>query len=118
MVLEFTQVISFSWFDSRLEFTNLHNGTLNMVKDGLETQVWNPHDHVVHENALIGKLFTNGMDLYIKATTPPMKMDLSDAFEDRRYDSKNNIMTARQRIRGSYDCMFQLKTFPFDTQIC
>ena len=118
MVVEMTQVIAFSWFDSRLEFTNLRNGTLNRVNDGLEKQIWNPFDHVVQENVLIGKLFCNDMMLYIEANTPPIGMDISDAFEDRRYDSSTNTITATQRSKGSYDCTFQLKTFPFDTQTC
>ena len=118
MVLELTQTIAFSWFDSRLEFTNLHNGTLNMINDGLESQVWTPFDQMVYENALIGKFSASEMELHIKANTPPMEMDLSDAFEDRRYDSRFNAITATQRIRGLYDCMFQLKKFPFDTQTC
>ena len=118
MVLELTQTIALSWFDSRLEFTNLHNGTLNMVRDGLEKEVWTPFDHVVHENALIGKLFTSDMKLYIEANTPRMEMDPFDAFEDRRYDSSRNTITATQRSKGSYACVFQLKPFPFDTQSC
>ena len=118
MVLELTQVISFSWFDSRLEFTNLHNGTLNMVNEELKKQVWTPFDHVVQENALIGKLFRNDMKLYIEANTPRIAMDPFDAFEDRRYDSTSNAIFATQRSKGSYSCVFQLKTFPFDTQSC
>ena len=118
MVLELTQNIALSWFDSRLEFTNLHNGALNVVNYGLEKQVWTPFDHMVYENALIGKISASEMELYIEATTPPMDMDPSDAFEDRRYDSRSNTITATRRIRGLYDCMFQLTKFPFDTQTC
>ena len=118
MVLEMTQVIAFTWHDDRLTFTNLRNGISNMVSDGLERQVWTPFDRVVHEQALIGKLFTNDMELYIEGNKPPIEMDSFDAFEDRLYDSRNNSMTAMQRSRGSYDCNFELEKFPFDTQIC
>ena len=73
MVLEMTQIIAFSWYDTRLKFTNLRIGTSNMVSDGLERQVWTPFDHVLHEKALIGKLFTKDMELYVEGNKPPLK---------------------------------------------
>ena len=118
MILEFTQVIAFSWFDERLTFTNLRNGKLNRVSDGLEKRVWTPFDFVIHEKELIGKLFTSDLELFIEGKEPPIGMDSSDEFEDRLYDGSRNIMTARRRVRGSYDCKFRLRTFPFDTQTC
>ena len=118
MMVELTTVVYMQWYDHRLTFTNLRYEQKHLISDVISKQIWTPFDRLVHERALIGKTFLDRMQVYIKAKEPPMNMDKTDAIEDRLFDGSKNIIIARHRARSSYDCTFELRYFPFDTQIC
>ena len=118
MEVVFTSQISMQWHDERLIFTNLRNATKHLISDSTENVIWNPFHYVSKEEVLIGKLHTDKQELYIETKHPPLAMDAGNAYEDSVFDSKMVDITYSIRTRGSYDCKFQLKRFPFDIQKC
>ena len=118
MVIELTNVVIMQWYDGRLSYTNLRNRTNHLISDDTAKQVWTPLNRLVHEKALIGRTHIGESKLYIQEEESSASMDASNAFEDRLFHGSNNILLARQRARLTYDCTFELRSFPFDTQIC
>jgi hypothetical protein len=118
MEVELTILISMKWYDRRLLLTNLKKGKKHLISDEISKKLWNPLEHLVHENALSGKIFFNKKEMYIETKASSTHMDIADAYEDKMFDGYSNSIVGKQRSRGSYACIFQLKKFPFDSQNC
>ena len=120
MAMEVTVKITMKWADGRLKFTNLPNHTKSLVPTKTAEQLWLPLDHMVHDNAMIGKIYSykKHRTLSIQASTSPMPMDIGDPFENKHFDSFQNILELKQRYKIQYICKFYLKMFPFDNQNC
>ena len=120
MVMEVTVKITMKWADGRLKFTNLPNRTKSLVPTKTVEQLWLPLDHVIHDNAMIGKIYKDKRHrtLSIEALTSPMPMDIADPFENKNFDSFQSVLELKQRFRIQYICTFYLKMFPFDEQSC
>ena len=120
MVMEVTVKITMKWADGRLKFTNLLNHTKSLVPTKTVEKLWLLLDYMVHDTAIIGKRYSYTKDrtLSIQASTSPMPMDIVDPFENKHFDSFQNILELKQRYRIQYICTFYLKRFPFDEQNC
>ena len=97
MVVELTSLVSMKWYDGRLTFTNLDNSTKNLISIEEAKKIWTPLDHVIHDSALIGKIFLDQKHLSIEARSSPKNMDAADAYEDRLFDGDENMIEAKQR---------------------
>lgn len=118
MMVELTTLVSMKWYDGRLKFKNLNNTTKHLFPNKIAKKIWNPLDHVVHERALIGKIFLGKKQISVETETATIHMDAEDAYENRLFDGYDNIIEETQRTRIHHDCTFDLTKFPFDTQHC
>ena len=119
MLVELTVEIIMTWKDTRLMFANLKPGKKNPISDQVVEQLWLPLDNIIHENAIIGKIYSDGMrKVNIIKTSNPAPLTGFEIYEEHMYEGSENELEMSQRFRIEYNCLFKLKKFPFDEQEC
>ena len=118
MVVTSTIEVVLRWFDDRLLFENLFPDKDNLVPFESTKQLWTPLNNLVHENAIVGKItHDNEYELKIIPTIA-QDFDASKTTEDRLFAGSDNRLELYQRMKIAYNCVFKVKTFPFDVQNC
>ena len=118
MIVVLTIKVKMKWFDERLEFSNPMINQSNSVPDKIVGKIWKPLDNLIHENAIIGEIKRDeNLKLEVKATTPEM-MDVTLGREDRLFNGSKNLLQATQRMKISYNCIFDVRNFPYDEKRC
>ena len=119
MLMGLTMEIRMRWNDPRLTFANVVPGKKNPVPDETVGKLWLPMDHVIHDNAVIGRIFRDTVrNTFILPTADPIPLTGFEKFEEHLYSGEYNAIEMSQRFRIQYDCMFDLEKFPFDSQMC
>ena len=120
MLIELTVKIDLKWTDGRLRFSNLWPNKRSAIPLEMGKKLWIPFDYIIHDNAVIGKLYAkdDSRELSTRAQAAPIPMDPMDLYENRLYNGDENYMKISQRFRIEYQCIFNFKKFPFDTQFC
>ena len=118
MVITVTLEIRLQWYDQRLEFNNLKVNEDTLISNENAKQLWNPLRDLIHENAVIGEV-TSDSDYDVKIhPLLPEDLDVSKSQENRVFNGSYNPLKQYQRFRIKYNCLFDVKNFPFDGQNC
>ena len=59
MLVGLTMEIKMRWKDSRVMFANLNKNQKNPVQEEVIDKLWLPLDNIIHENAVIGKVYSD-----------------------------------------------------------
>ena len=119
MLVGLTVKIKMRWKDSRLTFANLNQKKKNPVPEEIVNRLWIPLDNVIHENAVIGKIYQDdSRRVFVIPSADPVLPTSFEKYEEYLYDGEENAMEVAQRFRIEYDCVFVLEKFPFDRQKC
>ena len=118
MTVTLTLEIHLLWRDRRLTFTNPKVNKTNLIPAETSQKLWNPLLELVHENAVIGEiLYTEDSTVKLHATVPE-ELDPSKAVENRMFSGSHNPLELTQRMKVKYNCLFNVRNFPFDVNNC
>jgi len=112
--------ITLKWFDSRLTFTNLQNGTdfKNKIGKSEREMIWIPQ--LLISNSLDLKfLELSGLSSLTVEQLGPFEFNsLAEATERRMYKGNENFLVYRNAYEIELHCDFNLYSYPFDHQYC
>lgn len=124
---ELTYIITLSWVDSQVTYLNLldKENVSSSVKD-LSTAkglIWTPISKLIHPNSIIGTLFfEEDKELKVSLLNSPTTVNkgkISDnSIEEAQYGGEKGTLSINLKLRGTYNCRFDLFRFPFDVQLC
>ena len=118
MMNVFTLELDLKWHDNRLKFSNPTKNTENMVTAEEAQKIWTPLQDIIHENAIVGNIE------YDKATVIkliPIQAEQGNPAHSREnvlFNGTYNPLKLRQRMKVKYDCVFDVRKFPFDRKNC
>ena len=111
--------IALEWFDARLSFSNLNDGTLtNLAAPEKILEVWIPPliFNNTKQNIMIGRDDTAG--LFINKMGKHTMADISSVNENFYFEGSENLLIYRMDFELTCNCIFQLTKYPFDKQTC
>jgi hypothetical protein len=112
--------ITLKWFDSRLTFTNLQNGTdfKNKIGKVEKEMIWIPQ--LLISNSLdLKSIELNGISsLTIEPLGNYSLNSLEETNQIRLYKGTENYLVYRNTYEIELHCDFDLSNYPFDTQHC
>lgn len=111
--------ITMEWFDSRLTYKNIFDNYLtNLVKEENKAQIWLLE--LVFNNTNKDVMTTNGPNsaLFINKQGNPTNAPITNINEDFYYKGSENKLVLTIGHDLTFQCDFQLKHYPFDTQRC
>ena len=124
MLVGLTIEVKIKWRDPRLEFVHLFDkkediGISKKLSLKMVGKLWLPLKHVIHDNAVIGKIEKDEkLIVGIKALSVPKPDDISINLEEISFDGSKNDLVMVQRFKLTYRCNFNVLYFPFDNQSC
>ena len=118
MVVELTIKLRMKWLDKRLSFCNAMFNKSNAIPEETTKKLWLPLDNIIHENAIIGEIIEDGIKDVSFESKIAEPMDVGRTNEDLFYSGSNNILQIMQRFKIKYSCVFRVKYFPFDGDVC
>ena len=115
--------MSLRWHDRRLLFTDLNNRTnLNLLTPLQNQLIWKPR--LMYINALGSATdddFLKGSTLALIKQSVEIDYDgaltLTLSRESRLFSGSENSLELSKKITQNYPCQFNLKFYPFDTQV-
>ena len=117
MEVTLTIAMRIKWYDKRLTFFNLITNKNNFISNEKSSQIWTPLRDIIHENAIIGEM-TNGFHSVKPHPSLPEDVDDTIAIENRSFNGSSNALELTHFIKVKYNCIFNVKNFPFDSQTC
>ena len=118
MIITLTMEISIMWNDKRLKFTNPSIKKGSIIPSEVADQLWTPFRNLVHENAILGEIiYDTHSNLKLMSHFPEVP-DASNAIENRLFNGSRNSLEITQMMKIKYNCIFDVKKFPFDTENC
>ena len=118
MIVTLTLEIQIKWVDSRLNYINPEFGKTNAIPHTISQDLWNPLQDLVHENAIIGEIIHENRNSFELRAEIPEDIDPGKPVENRIFSGLNNSLELRQRMKVKYNCVFDVKKFPYDGQDC
>ena len=119
MLMGVTINVGMRWKDLRLSYRNLVPGVPNLVSDDDSRKLWQPLDLTVHENAIVGRIRTDGnriVSVFSNTTEPTT--NIYSSYEDLIIRGEESWVNITQRFRIDYTCIYDLAKYPFDHQQC
>ena len=120
--------IRMRWIDPRLDFKDMFPKERKVLDHNTTQKLWIPLDHVIHENAIIGRIrrdtprqmYVNVMSNVSETSSAnaSIKLNPYSNHEHVWYDGSSSELEVRQRFRITYNCTYQLVSYPFDEQRC
>ena len=118
MIVTLTMEIKIQWYDKRLTFSNPIVNKDNIIPPEMAEKVWSPLRDLIHENAIIGEVTYEGDHKIRLLPNISENIEASAAIENRLFNGSFNLLELSQRVRIKYNCIFDVKRFPFDGQNC
>ena len=118
MIVSLTTKTRITWYDGRIRVFNPTIGKANIVPRELVDQMWTPLIDLEHENAILGEIIYDKADIAIFQAYVPEKSDASKPVENRIFDGSLNAFEISPRMKIRYNCLFDIKNFPFDDNQC
>ena len=80
--------------------------------------MWTPFRSLVHDNAILGEIIHDSQKNMRLISQIAENPDASKVIEDRIYNGSQNSLELTQRLKIKYNCIFDVKKFPFDGENC
>lgn len=116
--------IEIFWVDERLSYFNMAgHSEKHLVRDlsiDFLDSLWNPLTLLHHENSDTGSVFidSSSMQLKVNISNKPTTISPERSFEKLEYKGDQGVLQQSIKMKGVYDCKFDLYRFPFDQQEC
>ena len=107
-----------TWYDERLTFSNPNLRKDNLISRAQGNLIWRPTRDLIYENAIIGEIEYAPYRVIRIIPVISENMDASKSIENRLFNGTKNPLEMTVRMRIKYNCIFDAKQFPFDTQSC
>ena len=118
MMAVFTLELDMNWKDNRLKFSNPRKNMENIIKVDQAKNLWTPLQDVVHENAIVGNVEYDKAKVIQLVPIQEEPGSMSHSRETVLFNGSYNPLKLRQRMKVKYDCVFDVRKFPFDGQNC
>ena len=117
------------WYDSRIKFRNLKLDRSNLLVKNEIDQIWTPQLLFLGSNGIgfveagqntVGqseKFIATGY-VGIERKGIPRSNDLKEIDEDQIFEGIENPLLMKNYITANLDCTFDLRMYPFDSQVC
>ena len=118
--LKNTMTITRTWFDRRLTYHNLKEGKRsNVLSDESKESIWYPN--IVFENIDPSKTSvdrTHEYQIIRHKDAIPIDAPKSDLMNINIFKGSENKLEYSAQFTYSWKCTYDLRMYPFDTQIC
>ena len=118
MMVGLTLKIRMKWHDGRLTFWNPNTNHDNVLSNDAGLQLWLPLDNLIHNNAVIGEVKYDNQKKILLHPGIPSGADVGMPIENRIFSGANSMLDISQRMKIRYNCVFNVKIFPFDEEEC
>lgn len=118
MIVTLTINVKLMWYDRRLTFSNPHMNEVNLIPSETADLLWTPFRDLIHENAIIGEIIYVRNNIIKLHAQFPEDLDASKPIENRIFNGSYNALELSQRMKIRYNCIFDVKSFPFDGNHC
>ena len=104
------------WYDGRAKFYNLKKEKLlNTMQMKDVERMWIPK--IIYSNMKGGDNTKDDAIMYVKREGAPAFSGLEIVDENEIFDGKENRLHLHVEFTSVFTCKFQLRFFPFDTQV-
>ena len=122
-IIEITYEMTMAWIDPRVIYRNIHNDNTSKQETNIPnmaSMLWTPFSKMMHKNSVLGTVQHDEQSTFssVEVDYKPSPPNWSDSFEDVNVDGKHGELKQRMRIKGNYECSFELFIYPFDSQLC
>ena len=118
MMIGVTISIQMYWNDHRITFNNLQHDQSYVVSEKNADKLWLPLDNTEHVNAIL-RTIKPGKKRYVTIYgNYSMSTDLYTSREENIFPGGKNSLSEMRTFQIYYNCYFDLKNYPFDTQLC
>ena len=112
-------VLLMRWIDPRLKFFNLVEAyELNSLSLRVQKKVWTPSLSFPNARQAEGTVVDAGSTTIVKRLGYPLNDDISRSVEAMIYEGKDSPMFMKREYLVNFNCDFNLRMYPFDTQVC
>ena len=118
MIVTLTMELRLSWKDQRLRFFNPELNKSNIIPSRISKELWSPLQDLKHENAIIGEIIHEDSNTLELQSNLPEDLDAQEPVENRLFKGSQNSLVLTQRMKVKYNCIFNVKKFPFDGEHC
>ena len=118
MIVTITMEIRLAWKDQRLIFSNPELNKSNVIPSKTSQNLWSPLQDLKHENAIIGEIIHEDSNTLELLSNTPEDLDPQEPVENRLFLGSTNSLIMTQRMKVKYNCIFNVKKFPFDGENC
>ena len=118
MIVTITMEIRLAWKDQRLIFSNPELNKSNVIPTKTSQNLWSPLQDLKHENAIIGEIIHEDSNTLELLSNTPEDLDPQEPVENRLFLGSTNSLIMTQRMKVKYNCIFNVKKFPFDGENC
>lgn len=118
MMNVFTVEIDFKWHDHRLKFSNPTMKSENIITAEQTQNIWTPLQDIIHENAIVGNIEYDKTKLVKLIPIQAEQGNPAHSRENVLFNGTYNPLQLRQKIKVKYDCVFDVRKFPFDGKDC
>ena len=111
--------LALEWYDERVLFSNLKTEDLtNLLGYQKSTEIWIPP--LIFNNTKQNEMVVldQTASLFINKRGTPQMAHRSSVNEDFYYQGSENVFVYRIDYEMTYNCIFDLFKYPFDTQTC
>ena len=121
---EITYRLIFSWMDHKMTYLNTFDDIrMNSTTKDISSAgsfIWNPFSRLVHVNAAVGSVLQEEDSKKLRVTVKNSigYPDPENSYEEAVYDGSKGTLAMYMKLKGTYDCSFDLFRFPFDNQVC
>ena len=121
--IEITYEMTLSWIDSRIVYMNTHTDNTTSKKihiHNLEETLWTPFLNQIHKNSILGEIKNDEVtaDSRVEVKYHPKLVNPTSSFEDLEMSGEYGTLHQKMRIKGQYECIFNLFVYPFSHQNC
>ena len=119
MIFTSKLTVVLEWKDERVTFSNLKPEDLtNLIGHEKATDLWIPPLIFNNTKKNVKVVHSETANLFVNQRGPAKVESLSSVNENFLYQGSENILVYRIDYEMTYNCVFDLTAYPFDTQTC
>ena len=111
--------LSLRWYDFRLKYYNLNSlNLLNTLSELERETIWTPKLALINALGPIQTILDDKSSVTIIREQDPVIEELADEVEVMKFNGRDNSVLHSHEHFHEFSCEFDLKYYPFDTQMC